>query len=204
MSETMKRTAGDGERHDMGPFRTLTRMNRDIYTALEILRSEGVHSLFAQVYSKFHERKRNTFPSIRVEPLVDRWHHLSFLRYPEPLVSIVMPVAADYRLTFNSLKSIRKSIGDKIPFEVILVGDVSDDDTTQMLSDIKGVYVCQNSGPRSFFALCNLGAGLARGEFLVFLREDTEVQAGWLDTMIRTFSIRPDAGLMAVFVKPEE
>ncbi|MBW1947335.1 MAG: glycosyltransferase, partial [Deltaproteobacteria bacterium] len=194
--ETMKRTAGGGERHDMGPFRTLTRMNRDIYTALEILRSEGVHSLFAQVYSKFQGRKRNTFPSIRVEPLVDRWHHLNFPRYPEPLVSIVMPVAADYRLTFNSLKSIRKSIGDKIPFEVILVGDVSDDDTTQMLIDIKGIRVCCNSELCGFFALCNLGAGLARGKFLVFLREDTEVQAGWLDTMIQTFSIRPDAGMV--------
>lgn len=196
MSETMKRTAGDGKRHGMGPFRTLTRMNRHIYTALEILRSEGVHSLFAQIYSKFHERKRNTFPSIRAEPLVDRWHHLSFPRHSEPLVSIVMPVAADYRFTFNSLKSIWKNTGDEIPFEVILVGDASDDDTTQMLSDIKGICVCQNSELCCFFALCNLGAELARGEFLVFLRDNTEVQAGWLDAMIRTFGIRPDAGLV--------
>jgi len=180
----------------MGLFRALTLMNRDIYTALEILRSEGLYSLFAQVYSKFRERRKNTFPSIRLEPLVDRWHHLSFPRHSRPLVSIIMPIAADYRLTFNSLKSIWKNTESEIPFEVILVGDVSDDDTTDMLSDIKGVRICQNSGPRSFFALCNLGAGLARGEFLVFLREDTEVQAGWLGIMIRTFSMRPDAGLV--------
>jgi glycosyltransferase involved in cell wall biosynthesis/GT2 family glycosyltransferase len=171
-------------------------MNRYIYTGLEIVRSESVHSLFAQVCGKFRERKRNTFPFIRVEPLADHWHHLSFHRHSEPLVSIVMPVAADYRFTFNSLKSIRKSTGDKISFEVIVVGDGSDNDTARMLSDIKGVRVCCNSELCGFFALCNSGVESARGKFLVFLRSGTEVQASWLDAMIQTFDIRPDAGLV--------
>ena len=50
----------------------------------------------------------------------------------------------------------------------------------------------QNLG---FIGSCNAGAALARGEFLVFLNNDTLVQPGWLDALLATFARFPDTGL---------
>src|SRR3546814_1706446 len=37
---------------------------------------------------------------------------------------------------------------------------------------------------------------MARGEYLVFLNNDTVPQPGWLDALLRTFAEHPDAGLV--------
>lgn len=45
-------------------------------------------------------------------------------------------------------------------------------------------------------AALNQAAGIARGKFLVFLDAATQVQPGWLDALIDTFSVHTRAGLV--------
>ncbi len=53
-----------------------------------------------------------------------------------------------------------------------------------------------NKSNQGFVLNCNHGAAMARGRYVVLLNNDTEVQAGWLDALIGTFALYPDAGLV--------
>ncbi len=48
----------------------------------------------------------------------------------------------------------------------------------------------------SFVHFCNRGEAKARGEFLVFLNNNIQVQSGWLDALLDTFDSQPRAGLV--------
>ena len=47
-----------------------------------------------------------------------------------------------------------------------------------------------------FLRSCNRGASEARGRLLLFLNNDTEVQPGWCDELVRTFADMPSAGIV--------
>src|SRR6476469_4895321 len=85
----------------------------------------------------------------------------------------------------------RAGSGDRTPFEVILVDDASPDDSPRVLPAIAGLRYSRNATNLGFVDSCNAGAALARGEYLVFLNNDTEVQPGWLDALVATFAQFP-------------
>src|SRR4051794_7990499 len=81
-------------------------------------------------------------------------------------------------------------------FEIVVVDDGSTDDTRTLLRDREcdGVrWATQaNSGP---WAARNLGASLARGEWLVFLDDDDRVADGWLQDFAAL--ITPEVGVVS-------
>ncbi len=90
------------------------------------------------------------------------------------------------------------------PFEVIVVDDGSSDATPERLAQISGIRVHRNERNLGFVGSCNAGAALARGEFVLFLNNDTQVTSGWLDALLRCFADEPDAGLVgAKLVYPD-
>ncbi len=66
----------------------------------------------------------------------------------------------------------------------------------EALAPVSGVRFERNAGNLGFIGSCNRGAALARGEFLVFLNNDTIVTPGWLDALLAVFERRADAGLV--------
>ncbi|MBN8923475.1 MAG: glycosyltransferase family 2 protein [Rhodanobacter sp.] len=111
-----------------------------------------------------------------------------------PLASIVVPVFNKVEYTLECLAALA-ACGDVCPFEVIVVDDGSSDATAERVSALQGVRYLRNPSNEGFIGSCNRGAGAARGEFLVFLNNDTAVQPGWLDALLATFRVRGDAGL---------
>lgn len=112
-----------------------------------------------------------------------------------PQVSIVVPVYNHLDDTKRCLQAVT-AMGSARQFELIVVDDGSTDGTTDWLSRQSGVRthrMPQNSG---FVHACNAGAALARGQYLVFLNNDTEVRAGWLDVLIGTLETAPHCGLV--------
>jgi len=66
------------------------------------------------------------------------------------------------------------------------------------------VRVLRNAANLGFVGSCNAGAAAARGEFVLFLNNDTQVCAGWLAALVRCFAEEPDAGLVgAKLVYPD-
>ena len=112
-----------------------------------------------------------------------------------PRISIIIPVYNKYEYTAACLHS----IGEHTPagdWEVIVVDDCSSDDTPEYLSDCEGIRVIRNPENAGFIRSCNAGAKAARGEYLVFLNNDTTVTDGWLDALIGTFDQFEDVGIV--------
>ena len=83
-------------------------------------------------------------------------------------------------------------------FEVIVVDNASRDGTRQMLSAYgERIRVRANEQNLFFATACNQGAEMARGEYLVFLNNDTVPLGGWLDALVRHAETHGRAGLVA-------
>ncbi|HEY0231698.1 MAG TPA: glycosyltransferase [Dokdonella sp.] len=120
-----------------------------------------------------------------------------------PRVSIVMPVYNKIAYTSACLRSIAAHAG-AVPFEVIVVDDASGDATPQRLADVAGVRNVRNTTNLGFIGSCNAGAAIARGEYVLFLNNDTLVTAGWLEALVGCIEQAPQAGLVgAKLVYPD-
>jgi len=86
--------------------------------------------------------------------------------------------------TYNSLRSLLEHTG-MASYEVILVDDGSTDDTPRMLSKIQNILSVRNETNLGFAKACNKGSLHAKGEYLVFLNNDTEVFKDWLTSLVK-------------------
>jgi O-antigen biosynthesis protein len=134
-------------------------------------------------------------PRARVAPAVgDRRDSFGLPLADAPVATIVVPVYNQIAFTLACLRSLAAS-SDATPFEVIVVDDGSGDDTADVLPGIAGLRYHRNRQNLGFVGACNAGAELARGDYLVFLNNDTTVHPGWLDALLSTFAMHPDTGL---------
>lgn len=114
---------------------------------------------------------------------------------PQPRVSVIVPVYNQLAHTLACLRSLAAD-RERCAFEVIVVDDHSEAATAQALARVPGLRHHRNERNLGFIGACNAGALLARGEFLAFLNNDTQVRPGWLDALLDTFEQRSDAGLV--------
>ena len=136
-------------------------------------------------------------------PAADAFVPFALACADQPVASIVVPVYNHFEHTLTCLRALAAS-GDATGFEVIVVDDASSDETAQCMREIAGVRYHRNAQNLGFIGACNAGAALARGDYLVFLNNDTAVQPGWLDALIGTFDAHPRAGLVgAKLVYPD-
>ncbi len=114
----------------------------------------------------------------------------------DPRVSIVIPCFNKAELTLTCLQSLQATT-DPTLYEVILVDNGSDDATIN-LARAAGprLRVVRNEENTGFGPACNQGAALARGEYVLFLNNDTILLPGWLDPLVA--ALDEDPGLAAV------
>ena len=112
-----------------------------------------------------------------------------------PQVSIIVPIFGKIEYTLRCLASIAEN-SPQTPFEIIVVDDCSPDDSFEVLSRVHDIRVIRNKTNQGFIRSCNAGADNAKGNYLHFLNNDTEVTAGWLDELLRTFSEIPGTGFV--------
>lgn len=111
-------------------------------------------------------------------------------------VSIIIPVFNKIDYTFHCLRA----LFDEINFcdtEIIIVNNASTDATRQILAQFgELIHVIDNAVNEGFVEACNQGAAVASGEYLLFLNNDTIVQAGWLAPLLDT--VENDSSVGAV------
>lgn len=125
-------------------------------------------------------------------------------------VSIVIPVYNQWELTRACLRSIKATMPPGMA-EVILVDNASTDVTyeaapflgRQLFGD-SFIYI-RNEENRNFAGASNQGARTAKGQYLVFLNNDTVARPGWCERLIEDFGRFSDiAGTGPLLLYPEK
>lgn len=132
---------------------------------------------------------------IMPEENIEAYPKLQFTEYQEPEVSIVIPVYNQFAYTYNCLKSILQHSG-KVSYEIIIGDDCSTDQVREIEKVALGIRVIHNERNLRFLLNCNHAAKQARGKYILFLNNDTQVQPGWLRPLVALMERDEKAGMV--------
>lgn len=119
---------------------------------------------------------------------------ISFPHVEKPDISIIVPVYNQVAYTLACLRSLMMQTCSDT-FEAIVMDDGSSDETEHLLPRIPGLRYVRNPENLAFIGNCNAGARHARGDYLVFLNNDTKAMPGWLKALRDTFREHGNVGI---------
>ncbi|WP_199621686.1 glycosyltransferase [Paenibacillus alkalitolerans] len=114
-------------------------------------------------------------------------NHAAMIRLPifdKPDVSIILVLYNKAEYTLLCLETI-KAYAD-VPYEIIIVDNASADETSSLLSKIQNAVIVRNNENSGYLEGCNQGAELARGKWLLFLNNDTQITPSLLSILKHT------------------
>lgn len=144
-----------------------------------------------QLYSS-PEGKNLRDGDFNIGEIYRRHGKLKFAKAEHPKVSVIIPVYNQIHYTYACLVSILQHTDD-VSYEVIIADDMSRDATEHLADYAEGLVICRNPGNQGFLRNCNQAARAAKGEYLMFLNNDTQVTEGWLSSLVEL--IESDAGI---------
>ena len=118
-------------------------------------------------------------------------------KFKHPKVSIIVPAYNEENYTMACIESIIKNTEDGVSYEIILMDDKSPDESARLIErNLKNVKFITNGVNYGFLLNCNKGATFAIGEYLLFLNNDTNVQPGWLSSLVELIESADDIGMV--------
>lgn len=134
---------------------------------------------------------------------VEEVPELVFPSFPHNRVSIVIPVWNRWEYTCRCLQAVLSNTAG-VPYEVIIVDNGSTDSTEELLEKTENIGIIQNTSNKGYLLACNQGAEAGKGDYLVFLNNDTEPLTGWLTELVNTVDADRKAGAVgAKLVYPD-
>lgn len=116
---------------------------------------------------------------------------------PKPLVSIIVLVYNQLEYTKKCLTEIENTLSRKLPYEVIVIDDCSNQETVNFLKNLGEPFrVYFNDTNKGFAINSNYAARKANGDYLCFLNNDVFVKGNWLVPMINVFKTRKNVGVV--------
>jgi GT2 family glycosyltransferase len=112
-----------------------------------------------------------------------------------PDVSIIIPIYGQLGYTLSCIESLIRQ-RSRYSVEIIIIDDCSPDRSGEFLSALAMARYHLQPVNGGFIQSCNFGGDLARGVYVLMLNNDTRVVAGWLDALIDSFAIFPNAGVV--------
>ncbi|MGM9969516.1 MAG: glycosyltransferase [Anaeroplasma sp.] len=150
---------------------------------IEIYKENNTENKINDNIELFNMEKRENYP---------------ILELPEcknPIVSIIIPVYNQFSYTYGCIESIIKNTKE-IDYEVIIGDDCSTDETTNITKYVKNIKVNKNKQNTRFLLNCNNAARKAKGIYLLFLNNDTNVQKNWLKSLLETIEYNSKIGMV--------
>jgi GT2 family glycosyltransferase len=165
---------------------SVKRLKRFLHLSKTLNLSELEDNVLKKLNTDTHD---DDVPETSIEIKVDAIKHvddieeLCFEKVKNPRVSIVIPIWNKWQYTYNCLNSLLEN-GSSVSYEVIVVDNASTDETPKMLKKVNNIMVSTNKKNEGFVKACNIGASKARGKYVLFLNNDTQVTKGWLSSMV--------------------
>ena len=120
---------------------------------------------------------------------------LVFPKVKNPVVSIIIPVYNQIDYTYACLKSVLQNSGD-VEYEVIIANDCSTDITSEIDKFVKNIKLISTKTNLRFLLNCNNAAKHAKGKYLLFLNNDTQVQNEWLSPLFELIERDASIGMV--------
>jgi len=183
------------------PFRFISKLTpRRLHSFFRVLKHEGTIGVSNRV--DMHMQSRDIEPVALLVTEVSQtsaksiqdYEKLAFKKSANPVVSIVIPVYNAFEYTYNCLKSILAHSGDGVEYEVIVANDCSTDLTTEMDKIVENITIVTPPENLRFVKNCNHAAKSARGKYVFFLNNDTQVQDNWLEPLVRLIESNEQIG----------
>ena len=124
-----------------------------------------------------------TEESVAPQKSVAEYEKIQLPVWSEPTVSIVIPVYNEFDYTYCCLKSILNNTKD-VSYEVLIANDCSTDITTRIEEIVENVKLVTTEKNVRFLLNCNNAAKYAKGKYILFLNNDTQVQDNWLEPLV--------------------
>jgi GT2 family glycosyltransferase len=122
----------------------------------------------------------------------------------DPLLSIIVPTYNAREVVLRCVESIYSN-PPAGPFEVIVVDDASDDGTAEAIRRAyPQVVLLRNELNQRYARSSNRGLRAARGRYLYLLNNDTIMQPGTMDRLIRFLEEHPAVGVVGGKVLNED
>lgn len=167
------------------------------------LKHYGTSNLFERVndcipYRSDNKIKLNISDVNANESQTYKISDFELLVFPEvqnPVVSIIIPVYNQIHYTYSCLKSILQNTED-VAYEVIIANDCSTDITSEIDKFVKNVKLITNETNLRFLLNCNNAAEHAKGKYILFLNNDTQVQEKWLSSLVELIESDASIGMV--------
>jgi GT2 family glycosyltransferase len=112
-----------------------------------------------------------------------------------PRVSVIIPSSTRHDLLHASLQSLARFGPMTIPYETIVVlNQANTEAETQLRGAATGIQVVSSPVNLGLAGAGNRGRALARGELLIVLHDDAEIEPGWMEALVETADVHPEAG----------
>lgn len=117
-----------------------------------------------------------------------------------PLVSIITINYNQSSVTMDLLRTVRSLTYPEI--EVIVVDNASPNDRPDIIKEnYPEVQLIKSEENLGFAGGNNLGVKAAQGEYLLFINNDTEVPANFIEPLVETLEQNPDIGMVSPKIK---
>lgn len=167
-------------------IKMMTHVNRqELKIAWGYVKNEGLTGAYRHLMRDYHQGELKPIHVEVEKKIYDEIKDIqscAFIELPlheKPLVSIVIPAYNQFTYTYYCIKSIAENSGD-VAYEVILADDCSNDLTTQIADVVKNLIIARTEQNLLFLRNCNQAAKYAKGKYILFLNNDTQVQKDWL------------------------
>ena len=110
-----------------------------------------------------------------------------------PRVSVLVPAFRPLTLA-ACLASLARNLPSEPACEVIASLNGPNDPLLAAAQGVSGLRTVSSPVNLGFPAGCNLARAVARGEYLVLLHDDVEIEPGWLEALVAAADANPEAG----------
>lgn len=164
-----------------------------------MMKSEGIRKAVSTTFNTLGSTtpalSKSLAPEVRIPNLDTIPQFIDMKTHDNPKVTIIIPVYNQYAYTMGCLDSINRH-QSRTSFKIIIVDDVSTDETKEMEKHVRGIEVIRNEKNLGYLLNCNLAASRSDTEYILLLNNDTIVRDGWLDSLVDIMDSDSNIGLV--------